>query len=244
MSPTLLVVDDDNRLRQLLAEYLTQNEFQVLTAASTEEATNILEHHLIDLMVLDVMMPGESGFNFTLKLRQQSSTLPIILLTAMGEAQDRITGLENGADDYLPKPFEPKELVLRIRRILERVRAASVPTFGRSLSKDTIVLGECVFNLSQRRLTKGDATVILTSTEIDLLRVLALSAHTPVSRYDLCEKMLDTTVSPRTIDVQITRLRRKIEPDPKTPRYIQTVRHQGYMLVPDHPPSPAFSTET
>ena len=175
-----------------------------------------------DLIVLDLMMPGESGLDFAADLRRQSA-VPILMLTAMGEPEDRILGLERGADDYLPKPFEPRELLARIRTVLRRAPQARTPPLR------AIRFGDCVFEIERQFLTRAGVPIRLTSTEAGLLRALALAAGTPLSR----EQLSESTEQSRTVDVQVTRLRRKIETDPKFPRYLQTVRGKGYVLLTD-----------
>ncbi len=222
--PHILVVDDDRRLRELLQKYLSENGFRVTTAENAALARAKLLSLAFDLIVLDVMMPGENGLDLTASLRRQSR-VPILLLTAMGEAEDRIKGLECGADDYLAKPFEPRELVLRIRTILSRVQPpAEAP--------GTIRLGECSFDIERQELRRGEGRIRLTSTEASLLKILALNGGLPLSREDLRRHSAECTNN-RSVDVQVTRLRRKIEPDPKLPRYLQTVRGKGYVLRPD-----------
>ena len=220
----ILVVDDDTRLRDLLKKYLLENGFRVTTAQCAKDARVKLQSLAFDLIVLDVMMPGESGIDFTHALRKDSN-IPILLLTAMGEADDRIKGLEAGADDYLPKPFEPRELVLRIQMILRRIQ-----TDGEVAAE--IFLGDFSFNLTHEELRKNGELVRLTSTEARLLAILAKNPGRALSREELVEKSC-VDGGTRTIDVQVTRLRRKIEPDPKLPRYLQTIRGQGYVLRPD-----------
>jgi len=223
-TPHILVVDDDTRLRQLLRKFLTENDFRVSTAANAAEARQMLRSFEFDLMVLDVMMPGESGFALTSGLRE-TNQVPILLLTAMGEPQDRIDGLERGADDYLAKPFEPRELLARIRSILRRARP-------RLTGNDEIALGAFQYDPQRPPLSGPDGLVRLTGAEARLLQVLAANPGHPISREALQEQsQLGGTV--RAVDVQITRLRRKIEPDPRMPRYLQTVRGQGYVLWPD-----------
>lgn len=225
--PHILVVDDDGRLRDLLRRFLTENGFRVSTAADAAEARAKLESLAFDLLVLDVMMPGESGLDLTQYLRR-TGVVPILLLTAMAETEDRINGLERGADDYLSKPFEPRELLLRIRTILRRVngaapaRAAGAP----------VLLGGLLFDAERLELRGPDRIVRLTEAEAALLRALAQNPGATLSRDDLAQR-LDLTGNPRTVDVQVTRLRRKIEPDPRFPRYLQTVRGKGYALLPD-----------
>jgi two-component system phosphate regulon response regulator OmpR len=220
----LLIVDDDRRLRALLQRYLTDNGFRVTVAADAEDARKLLANLAFELIVLDVMMPGESGLDLTQSLRSESD-VPILLLTARGTSQDRIAGLEQGADDYLPKPFEPRELVLRIQTILRR---AQRPEAGQ---KPILKLGECRFDLERGELTRAGKPVRLTSTELQLLRLFATRPGEPFSRNDLCT--LTGTGLERSVDVQVTRLRRKIEANPRVPIYLQTVRGVGYTLVPD-----------
>lgn len=223
----LLVVDDDDRIRGLLKEYLSRAGFRVTTAANARSARNLAETLDFDLMVLDVMMPGEDGFSLTKALRARpgpAGQTPVLLLTARGEASDRIEGLSLGADDYLAKPFEPKELLLRIEAILRRAAAAPKPS-------DKLSLGEFVFDPERGELSREGAPIRLTEAEAGLLKRLAETPHAPVDRMDLARETADA--SGRAVDVQVTRLRRKIEDDPKTPRYLQTVRGVGYMLAPD-----------
>ncbi|HYD31728.1 MAG TPA: response regulator [Azospirillaceae bacterium] len=220
----ILVVDDDRRLRELLRKYLMDNGFLVTTAADAQDARARLAALAFDLVVLDVMMPGETGLELTQDLRR-TSEIPILLLTARGELDDRIAGLEAGADDYLSKPFEPRELVLRITSILRRVpRAPETPAELR--------LGRWLYLIDRDELRAGEEVVRLTAAEASLLKILASSPGTTFSREDLSEKSrLNGNV--RTIDVQVTRLRRKIEEDPRQPRYLHTVRGEGYVLRPD-----------
>ncbi|HKO07570.1 MAG TPA: response regulator transcription factor [Alphaproteobacteria bacterium] len=222
----ILVVDDDKRLRELLRRYLTERGFRVTVAADAAEAWARLESLAFDLIVLDVMMPGQSGFDFTAALRLKSQ-VPILMLTAMGEPEERIQGLERGADDYLAKPFEPRELVLRIQRILARIPA---PPALAPITK--VRLGTCAFDLKREELSRGGAPIKLTESEARLLRILASHAGQPLSRERLASES-EVSGTTRAIDVQVTRLRRKIEPDPRAPRYLHTVRGKGYMLRPD-----------
>ncbi|WP_374384409.1 response regulator [Dongia sp.] len=240
----ILVVDDDKRLRELIARYLGEQGFRVTVAVDAAEARAKLKSIAFDLIVLDIMMPGESGLDLTRALRAEDA-VPILLLTAMGEVQDRIAGLETGADDYLGKPFEPKELVLRINAILKRAKPRAgvvVPVAG------TVKFGSYAFELERRRLYKGGDIVHLTEGESELLLLLARRAGQPVSRDELssrtgsdgdeaqaenAEASAADTGASRLIDVQMTRLRRKIEDDPRFPRYLQTVRGIGYVLRPD-----------
>jgi two-component system phosphate regulon response regulator OmpR len=227
LEPHLLVVDDDARLRELLRRYLSENGFRVTVAADAEEARANLASFAFDLIVLDVMMPGESGLDLTLALRgnRRDPRLPVLLLTAMAEPEDRVNGLEHGADDYLAKPFEPRELVLRIRNIIER-RGVVDETLH------TVRFGTFRFDLARTELFRGGEIVHLTAAEAGLLSTLAARAGEAVSREDLSQSaQVGGTV--RNVDVQMTRLRRKIEPDPRYPRYLQTVRGTGYALKPE-----------
>lgn len=220
----ILVVDDDLRLREVLKRYLMKNGFLVTTAESAEDAWGKLESLSFDLLVLDVMMPGQSGLDLTEKLRR-TSQVPILLLTARGEPDDRIAGLEAGADDYLAKPFEPRELVLRITSILRRVPKPAE-------ADPEIRLGRWQFVPSREELRCGSEVVRLTSVEASLLKVLAANPGVVLSREELTERSR-VNGNARTVDVQVTRLRRKIEPDPREPRYLHTVRGEGYVLRPD-----------
>jgi two-component system phosphate regulon response regulator OmpR len=225
----ILVVDDDHRLRELLRSFLSRNGFRVTSAADAVEARDRLTSMDFDLMVLDVMMPGESGLDLAAALRQQKKPIPILMLTAMGEPKDRIAGLERGADDYLPKPFEPRELLLRISSILRRATTqTAAPAAGPA---DGVVrMGTLLFDPRHGELTAGDRRIKLTDAERALLRVFALNLGQDMSR-DTLANLVGGDVNARTIDVQVTRLRRKIEDDPKFPRYLQTVRGTGYRLV-------------
>jgi two-component system phosphate regulon response regulator OmpR len=226
--PHVLVIDDDKRLRDLIARYLTEQGYRVSTAVDAADARAKLAGITFDLLVVDVMMPGESGLELTRSLRE-TSLVPILLLTAMGESTDRIAGLETGADDYLVKPFEPRELVLRIKAILKRARARS----ERQISVGAVRFGAFVFEIERRRLFKTGDPVHLTEAESELLYQLARRAGEVLSRDELARQSGDETGESRLIDVQMTRLRRKIEDDPRSPRYLQTVRGQGYVLRPD-----------
>jgi two-component system phosphate regulon response regulator OmpR len=225
-APHLLLVDDDERLRSVLRRYLVRSGFRVTEARDAAAARTKLQSLSFDLMILDVMMPGESGVAFLADLRR-SSRMPVLMLTAMSEPADRIAGLERGADDYLSKPFEPLELVLRLRNILSRVPAPALPEPLQRLS-----LGECQLDLVREELLRQGSVVHLTAGETALLLALAKRAGQPVSR-DALNAYCRFNGTERTVDVQITRLRRKIERDPKFPRYLQTVRGTGYVLKPD-----------
>jgi two-component system, OmpR family, phosphate regulon response regulator OmpR len=222
--PHLLVVDDDERLRTLLQRYLSANGFRVSAAADAADARALMKSMAFDLLILDVMMPGESGFDLTKSVRANSS-VPILMLTAKGEAEDRIKGLEHGADDYLAKPFEPRELLLRVSALLRR----AAPPAERALAE--VRMGDCVYDPERGQLRRKGKPVHLTSSESALLQFFAANAGRSFSRADLCARL--GVALERSIDVQVTRLRRKIEEDPKLPLYLQTVRGVGYVLVPD-----------
>jgi len=223
----LLVIDDDDRIRALLKEYLARAGFRVTAAGDAAAARRLMQTLDFDLLVLDVMMPGEDGFSLTRALRARSGAAgktPVLLLTARGGSSDRIEGLSLGADDYLAKPFEPKELLLRIEAILRR--AGDKPAAQGKLS-----FGGATFDLERGELFRDGLLVHLTEAEGQLLKRLAANAHEPVDRLELARDTADA--SGRAVDIQVTRLRRKIEDDPKTPRYLQTIRGVGYMLAPD-----------
>jgi len=219
----ILVVDDDDRIRELLKEYLSRHGFRVTSASDAAAARRLMELLDFDMLVVDVMMPGEDGFSFTRWVRKQGST-PVLILTARGLPTDRIEGLSIGADDYLAKPFEPQELLLRVEAVLRR--AGPKPSGPRKIH-----LGEYEFDLDRAELSKAGALVRLTEAEAQLLKHLAAHAHAAVDRMDLARDSADGIG--RAVDVQVTRLRRKIETDPRNPRYLQTVRGVGYMLAPD-----------
>jgi len=220
----LLVVDDDERLRALLQKYLSSNGYRVSAAANAGDARALMKSMAFDLLVLDVMMPGESGFDFAASVRG-SSDIPILMLTAKSEAEDRISGLERGADDYLTKPFEPRELLLRIAALLRRAAPPATTAHAE------VRMGDCVYDPERGQLKKKGKPVRLTSSENALLHLFAANAGRSFSRSDLCSRL--GVALERSIDVQVTRLRRKIEEDPKLPLYLQTVRGVGYVLVPD-----------
>ena len=227
----LLIVDDDERIRGLLQKFLMRHGFCVTAARDAAHARRLLAGLEFDLLVLDVMMPGEDGISLARDLRQRIAT-PILMLTARGETQDRIAGLEAGADDYLPKPFEPKELLLRINAILRRVP----PAPGRDLPK-MLTLGPVRYDCDRGEMWRGDSQVRLTATESQLMRIFAARPGEAVTRQQLVDDLGrgggGDGAQDRAVDVQITRLRRKLESDPKQPRYLQTVRGAGYMLAPD-----------
>jgi len=226
----ILIVDDDERIRGLLQKFLSRNGFWVSAARDAAHARRLLEGLEFDLLVVDVMMPGEDGLSLTRGLRETLKT-PILLLTAKGETRDRISGLEAGADDYLSKPFEPKELLLRINAILRRVPK---PITEKTVPK-TLQMGNVRYDITRGELWSGADLVRLTATESILMRIFAACPNEAVSRAKLVEDLGRDKgqAQERAIDVQITRLRRKIEADPKSPRYLQTVRGAGYMLAPD-----------
>lgn len=221
--PQILVVDDDSRIRQLVSRFLNETGFLVVTAEDAAQAKDTLGIMQFDAMVLDIMMPGQSGLEFTKAMREEGHDIPVILLTALGETEDKIDGFESGADDYLPKPFEPRELVLRLQAILrrrQRPQAAQQP----------VHIGPWLYDPSFNELRSDDEVQRLTDVQGKLLRALASEAGVPLSRERLAELCELDAGGERTIDVQITRLRRKIEEDTKAPRYIQTVRGKGYLL--------------
>lgn len=219
----ILVVDDDDRIRSLLKKYLDKQGFRVTVASGPESARKLLTTFDFDLGIFDIMMPGESGLELLESVRSGGLKTPVLLLTARGETADRIEGLKAGADDYLAKPFEPEELALRVSAILRRTHIEPVP--------EEIEMSGMVFNAARGELTEGDKRIRLTEAELQLLTMLAARAGEPVSREELASKSAGSTE--RSIDVQVTRLRRKIEPDPKMPLHIQTVRGIGYRLMPD-----------
>ena len=224
--PHLLVVDDDARLRDLLARYLTSEGFRVATAPDAAAARDKLSVLEVDLLVLDVTMPGEDGLSLAESLRK-TNNVPIMLLTARGAPEDRIAGFEAGADDYLPKPFDPRELSLRIRALLRRAAPPPAPA-----STGAVTLGPMTFDLAREELRRGGERVHLTEGEVALLAALARRAGEALSREQIAAEMRQPGVGDRAIDVQVVRLRRKLEADPREPRYLQTVRGIGYMLRP------------
>jgi len=215
----ILIVDDDNRIRELIKEYLEDNDFIVSTANDAEEASEKIKLIDFEIIVLDIMMPGESGLTLTKKLRKNIST-PIILLTAKGEVDDRIIGLESGADDYLVKPFSPKELLLRINNILKKTKEETL--------EEKIKIGENLLNLKKMIIEKNGKTIKLNGTEKKLLENMIFSKGKTFSREEI-GKIINISKE-RSVDVMITRLRQKLEYDPKNPQYLQTVRGSGYVL--------------
>lgn len=222
--PHILVVDDDSRLRELLRRYLCDNGFRVTTAEDAAAARVVLASLAFDIIILDVMMPGESGLDLVTSLRKDSDT-PVLMLTALGDPSDRVTGLELGADDYLAKPFAPRELLLRLNNVLRRVPAPVADAAP-------VRMGDVVFDPGRAELRRGGERIHLTTAEAKLLTVLAANLGNTLTRDDLTERS-DFNGGSRTVDVQVTRLRRKIEPDPRQPRYLQTVRGEGYVLRSD-----------
>ena len=219
--PHVLVVDDDRRIRELIQSFLAANGFRVSTAASAVEARERMRGLEFDLAVVDVMMPGESGLELTRSLRAENSEMPILILSALAEAEDRIQGLSVGSDDYLSKPFDPRELLLRIRSILKRKPL-------RQMVAEEVRFGRCRFNLSRGELRRGEEVVRLSTRERDMLRLLAQRSGQAVARGELAVGGSEDNA--RSVDVQINRLRRKIEEDPAVPVYLQTVRGAGYIL--------------
>jgi len=224
----LLVVDDDSRLRALLQRFLTEQGFRVTVAADAAAARRALASVSFDLMVLDVMMPGESGIELTESLRRDGVEVPILMLTARGAPDDRVQGFESGVDDYLAKPFDPRELGLRIRTILRRAAPVPVP----EVTLGPVQLGPRWFDPNRAELRGPEGTVRLTGGEQALLLALALRPGEVLSREEIATALGTPEAGERAIDVQVTRLRRKVEPDPREPRFIQTVRHRGYVLRP------------
>ena len=223
-SAHLLVVDDDNRIRDLLKRFLTREGYRVTTASDAASARRMFSNMEFDLAILDVMMPGEDGLSLLAAMRDgRQKETPVMLLTARDQASDRIAGLKTGADDYLPKPFEPEELALRCAAILRRSHKDAPP--------EEVEMSGLVFNAARGELRDGDKRIRLTDAELQLLTVLAAKAGEPVDREDLAA--LTSAGMERSVDVQVTRLRRKIEPNPREPIHIQTVRGVGYRLMPD-----------
>ncbi|MBK9021058.1 MAG: two-component system response regulator OmpR [Sulfuritalea sp.] len=230
----ILVVDDDLRLRQLLERYLSEQGFAVKAVPDAQGMDRALERELYDLIVLDLMLPGEDGLAICRRLRGQANPVSIIMLTAKGDEVDRIVGLEVGADDYLPKPFSPRELVARIHAVLRR-RTAPPPPGAPAIVEESVTFGKVTINLATRELERDAVATLLTSGEFGLLRVLLEHPRQPMSRDKLMElaRGREYEVFDRAIDVQISRLRKLVEEDPGKPRYIQTVWGFGYVFVPD-----------
>ncbi|NOT15580.1 MAG: two-component system response regulator OmpR [Methylotenera sp.] len=232
-SKTILVVDDDVRLRELLQRYLTDQGFTLKVAADAKEMDAVLASHAVDLMVLDLMLPGEDGLSICRRIRGAGTLLPIVMLTARGDEVDRIIGLEMGADDYLPKPFNPRELLARINAVMrrhERLQPSAPATHG-----DNVTIGDFIFNAVTRTLTKDGVPIAITSGEFALLKVFIDNPRQPLSRDKLMQlaRGRELDVFDRSIDVQVSRLRKLIEPDPAHPRYLQTMWGFGYVYIPD-----------
>lgn len=229
----ILVVDDDVRLRELLQRYLTEQGFTVRVASDAKEMDAMLANEPIDLLVLDLMLPGEDGLSICRRIRGTGTMLPIVMLTARGDEVDRIIGLEMGADDYLPKPFNPRELLARINAVMRRHERLqpSAP----SINTDSVTIGHFVFNASTRSLSRDGASVTITSGEFALLKVFVDHPRQPLSRDRLMQlaRGRELDVFDRSIDVQVSRLRKLIEPDPAHPRYLQTMWGFGYVFIPD-----------
>jgi len=222
-APHVLLVDDDQRIRDLLGRYLFENGFRVTTAQDSSTARASMRGLSFDLVILDVMMPGENGLELARNLKS-ISPVPICMLTARAEPEDRVEGLEAGVDDYVTKPFEPRELVLRLQNIMRRGRIEPGP-------REEIRMGDYTFHVARGELKRGEEAIKLTERERDLLRLFASRVGSPIARHELASD--DSTGSERAIDVQINRLRRKIETDPSNPVYLQTVRGKGYILYID-----------
>jgi two-component system phosphate regulon response regulator OmpR len=222
-APHVLLVDDDQRIRELLGRYLQDSGFRVTTARDAPTARAAMRGLAFDLVILDVMMPGESGLDLARELKS-ISPIPICMLTARAEPENRVEGLEAGVDDYVTKPFEPRELVLRLNNIMRRGRTGHEP-------RDEIRMGDYAFSVERGELRRGEETIKLTERERDLLRLFASRPGSPIARHELASD--ESTGSERAIDVQINRLRRKIELDPSNPVYLQTVRGKGYILYVD-----------
>ena len=232
----LLVVDDDKRLRELLERYLGEQGFVVRSAEDAAAMDRELAHEAFDLVVLDLMLPGEDGLSICRRLRSADPQLAIMMLTAKGDEIDRIVGLEMGADDYLPKPFNPRELLARIQAVLRR-RPPAIPGAPTSGERTTVSFGDVCVDLATRSLKRGEETIALTTGEFSVLKALLEHPRQPQSRERLMTLARGREQGPydRTIDVQISRLRKLVEPDPGTPRYLQTVWGFGYVFVPDPP---------
>ena len=223
-APHILVVDDDRRIRELLKSYLMEQGYRVSMAASADEARAKMRGLDFDLLVLDVMMPGETGISLVTSLRQQRHGVPVLMLSALSDPPDRIAGLASGSDDYLSKPFEPEELLLRLKGLLKRV----APLAG---ALSNAMFGNCLFNIARGELVKDGLAIRLTSREKDILRLLTQRPGNVLSRLELAQAGNED--SARSVDVQINRLRQKIEPDPANPKYLQTIRGAGYALFLD-----------
>ncbi len=229
----ILVVDDDMRLRALLERYLVEQGFTVRSAANAEQMDRLLARENFHLLVLDLMLPGEDGLSICRRLRQKDNSIPIVMLTAKGDEIDRIIGLEIGADDYMPKPFNPRELLARIKAVLRR-RVQEAPG-APSIAENKVTFGDFELNLATREMKKGETPMPLTSGEFAVLKALVAHPREPLSRDKLMNlaRGRDYSALERSIDVQVSRLRRMLETDPTNPRYIQTVWGLGYVFIPD-----------
>lgn len=229
----ILVVDDDIRLRELLQRYLTEQGFSIKVAADSKEMDAIIANEQIDLLVLDLMLPGEDGLSICRRIRGTGTMMPIVMLTARGDEVDRIIGLEMGADDYLPKPFNPRELLARINAVMRRHERLqpSAP----AANTDSVTIGDFVFNASTRSLSRDGVAITITSGEFALLKVFVDHPRQPLSRDRLMQlaRGRELDVFDRSIDVQVSRLRKLVEPDPAHPRYLQTMWGFGYVFIPD-----------
>ncbi|HCR86287.1 MAG TPA: DNA-binding response regulator [Alphaproteobacteria bacterium] len=220
--PKILIIDDDRKIRELLSQYLVSQGFEADAAESAIAAEHRLATEKYDLITLDIMMSGKNGVEFAKELREKGNKIPVIMLTAKTTIDNRIEGLESGADDYLAKPFDPKELYLRIKKLLER------SGYQQKDSAKTVKFGEYEFNLENLRLRKGEERIFLSTTEAELLKVFCANINKPIDRTELAKRFHG--ISERSVDVQITRLRKKIEPNPKEPIYLQTSWGEGYVL--------------
>lgn len=229
----ILVVDDDIRLRELLQRYLTEQGFSIKGVSDAKEMDSVLAHESMDLLVLDLMLPGEDGLSICRRVRSSGTMMPIIMLTARGDEVDRIIGLEMGADDYLPKPFNPRELLARINAVMRRHERLqpSAP----AIQSDSVTIGDFVFNASTRSLSKDGQAITITSGEFALLKVFVDHPRQPLSRDRLMQlaRGRELDVFDRSIDVQVSRLRKLVEPDSAHPRYLQTMWGFGYVFIPD-----------
>jgi two-component system phosphate regulon response regulator OmpR len=231
--PRVIVIDDDTELLGMLRRYLGEHGFQVLALANSERLDRILQREPYDALVLDIMMPGEDGLSVCRRLRAQDHTIPILMLTARGDPVDRIVGLEMGADDYLAKPFDPRELIARLNAMLRRQKMQhKAATWS---NDDIILFGPFSLNISRMQLLRDERVITLSSMEFQVLRVFASNPHRPMSRDNLLDKVKgrEHESLERSLDVQVLRLRRKIEDDPASPKYIRTIWGVGYMFVPD-----------
>jgi two-component system, OmpR family, phosphate regulon response regulator OmpR len=219
--PHILIVDDDNRICKLLKQFFTREGFIASTAYDVNEAKNLITYFVFDLIILDVMLPGITGLDFAKSLKGEGDNIPIILLTALSETEDRIAGLETGVDDYLVKPIEPRELLLRAKNLID--------LYGQTKKSNQVYFGSNVFDKSARELKRNGEITHLTSTEIKLLEMFIDKFAETITREELTD-MMGTGLSERSVDVSIVRLRSKIEDDPKNPRHLQTIRNEGYVF--------------